>query len=143
MDESKSIWNPFTFKENVTDFGKWDLKNNKNTIFGLGNDGKTQFSFEGNLMASQDIGNHHFGAVALAYGLFSERFILQQAGHNQIDKGGSKPEWQIYKTETVPTFTKSDRLIWTEKRTMLPPYGDDPRDQKWIKAGFNYFKKNR
>ncbi|MFA5621067.1 MAG: polymorphic toxin type 44 domain-containing protein [Weeksellaceae bacterium] len=137
MQEAKDIWNPFTFRDYVKTNGEWDLKNNDSTIYGLGNDGKTQFSFQGNLMESQDIGNHHFGAVSLAYGLFpGENFILKQAGEFQIKSGTSKPEWQIYRTKTV-----TDR--WGQKSTireMLPPYGDDPRDQKWIKSGFQFFK---
>lgn len=73
------------------------MKNNKNTIYGLGNDGKTIFNFDGDKMEAQDIGNHHFGAVALAYGWFpSEKFILKQAGEYQIKSGTSKSEWQIY-----------------------------------------------
>lgn len=111
IDEAKGVWNPFTFKDYVRSFCKWDLKNNKNTIYGLANDGKTQFSFQGGLMESQDIGNHHFGAVALAYGLFpSETFILQQAGDYQIKSGTSRPEWQVYKTERIPTYTKGGSL---------------------------------
>ena len=30
----------------------------------------------------------------------------------------------------------------TYTKTMLPPYGDDPRDQKWIKLGIDYWKRN-
>jgi len=143
MSEAKDILDPFTFKDNVKTNGKWDLKNNNSTIFGLANDGSSNFSFQGNIMESQDVGNHHFGAVALAYGFFQETFILKQAGEYQIKSGRSMPEWQIYKTERVPIYTKTDRIIWTDKKYMLPPYGDDPRDQKWIKAGFNYFKNHK
>lgn len=49
---------------------------NKNTIYGIGNDGKTQFLFNGKSMEAQDIGNHHFGAVANAYG-FGQEFSLK------------------------------------------------------------------
>ena len=141
IEEAKDVYNPFTFKNYVKTNGKWDLKNNKNTIYGLANDGKTQFSFNGKLMESQDIGNHHFGAVALAYGLFpSEKFILEQAGAYQIKSGTSKPEWQIYKEETRYNYSKLGTPIPYKVKVMQPPYGDDPRDQKWIKSGFQYFK---
>ncbi len=141
IGEAKDVYNPFTFKNYVKTNGKWDLKNNKNTIYGLANDGKTQFSFNGKLMESQDIGNHHFGAVALAYGLFpSEKFILEQAGAYQIKSGTSKPEWQIYKEETRYNYSKLGTPIPYKVKVMQPPYSDDPRDQKWIKSGFQYFK---
>nr|HMQ70841.1 polymorphic toxin type 44 domain-containing protein [Ignavibacteria bacterium] len=141
IEEAKSIYNPFTFRNYVKTNGKWDLKNNKKTIYGLANDGKTQFSFNGELMESQDIGNHHFGAVALAYGLFpSEKFILEQAGEYQIKSGTSRPEWQIYKEETRYNYSKLGTPISYKVKVMQPPYGDDPRDQKWIKSGFQYFK---
>jgi RHS repeat-associated protein len=141
--EAESIWNPITFRNKVKTKGEWDLKNNKNTIYGLANDGKTRFSFQKKEMEAQDVGNHHFGVVAKASGIFSENFILEQAGEYQIKSGTSKLEWQIYTTERIPTFTKTGRLIWLDKRVMLPPYGDDPRDQMWIKAGFDYYKNRR
>ena len=135
IKESKGVYSPFTFRNYVKTNGKWDLKNNKNTVYGLTNDGKTQFLFNGQTMESQDIGNHHFGVVALAYGLFpSEEFILEKAGEYQIKSGTSKPEWQRYKIE---------KIFWIEKKTILPPYGDDPRDQQWIKAGFKYYKNRK
>ena len=94
-------------------------------------------------MESQDIGNHHFGAVALAYSLFpSENFILKEAGAYQIKSGTSKPEWQIFKDVQTPNYTKIGKLYYTTKQVMQPPFGDDPRDQKWIKSGFQYFKNN-
>lgn len=144
MSESEGTINPFTFRNKVKTKGEWDLKNNKKTIYGLGNDGKTMFNFGGEQMEAQDIGNHHFGAVALAYGWFpSEEFILKQAGEYQIKSGTSRPEWQIYDnitttiaSPTVGTYTKT-------KRVMRPPYGDDPRDQKWIISGFNYYKSSK
>ena len=135
IKESKGVYSPFTFRNYVKTNGKWDLKNNKNTIYGLTNDGKTRFLFNGQTMESQDIGNHHFGVVALAYGLFpSEEFILEKAGEYQIKSRTSKPEWQRYKIE---------KIFWIEKKTILPPYGDDPRDQQWIRAGFKYYKNRK
>lgn len=71
--------------------------------------------------------------------MFTEEVLLQQAGKAQIAAGTSKPEWQIYGTERVPAYTKTDRLIWVDKKVMLPPYGDDPHDQEMIKQGFKYY----
>jgi RHS repeat-associated protein len=122
VSTAKELYNPFEFKKLVRTGGDWDLKSNMKTIFGVANDGKTTFSFKGTLMESQDVGNHHFGIVALAFGLFpSEKFILKQAGEYQVKSGTSKPAWQ--------------------KDPDKPPYGDDPRDQRFIKAGFQYYKK--
>ena len=141
ISESEDIINPFTFRNKVKTNGEWDLKNNKNTIYGLGNDGKTIFNFDGNKMEAQDIGNHHFGAVALAYGWFpSEKFILKQAGEYQIKSGTSKLEWQIYQNTTITVGSPTIGVHTVTKREMMSPYGDDPRDQKWIKSGFNFYK---
>lgn len=139
--EAKNIFNPFTFRKKVATKGEWDLKNDKNTIYGLGNDGQTQFLFDNQKMESQDIGNHHFGIVVLAYGLFpSEKFILEQAGAYQIKSGTSRPEWQKYGMVEDISVTKGGYIIKSQRKVMLPPYGDDPRDQKWIISGFNYYK---
>lgn len=135
---------PFKFKELVRNGGDWDLKNNKNTIFGLANhsEAKTTFTFNGQSMEAQDIGNHHFGATGKSVGVFSETFMLKQAGKAQIAAGTSKPEWQRFKTRTaVSPRTGAVSTITTNN--LLPPYGDDPRDQNWIKAGFKHFKKNK
>jgi hypothetical protein len=142
MKEAQSIVNPFTFRNHVKNRGDWDLKSNKNTIFGIANDGKTTFSFKGLTMSSPDIGNYHFGAVGKAYGLFTEQYMLQKAGEAQMQAGTSQPEWQIYKMERVPTYSRNDELIWRSERVMQPPYGDDPRDQDMIKGGFQYYNTN-
>jgi RHS repeat-associated protein len=137
-EEAEDTWNPKTFYDNVKTGGKWDLKNDKKSIFALGNDGNTQFMFQGSEMESQDIGNHHFGVVSKAYGLFpSEDFILQRAGEYQIKSGTSKPEWQRYEERKIYNNRSG---IPTTTRVPLPPYGDDPRDQAWIKSGFEYYK---
>ena len=139
MNEAKSIYNPFTFKSLVQGKGEWDLKVNNKTIFGLGNDGKTQFLFKGKKMEAQDIGNHHFGAVANAYG-FGQEFALKQAGVAQMSSGTSQKEWQIYGPKQVVGSTPAGPIY---SRPMLPPYGDDPRDQSYIKEGYQYYNKNK
>jgi RHS repeat-associated protein len=137
--EAKSIWNPFKFRELVKTNGDWDLKNDKESIYGMGNDGITTFLYKGAEMEAQDLGNHHFGYVAKAYGLFPEDFILRQAGNYQIKSGTSMPEWQMY--EDVNKISKPDPMCVTPiVPKLLPPYGDDPRDQMWIRKGIYDYK---
>ena len=130
--------NPISFYNLVKTKGEWDLKANKKTIYGIGNDGKTQFIFGRQSMESQDIGNHHFGVVAKGFG-FPEEFTLRQAGQYQIKPGTSRSEWQ--KTETVVTGANYSGPIYS--KVLLPPYGDDPRDQKNIVNGFNYYNEHK
>ncbi|MBO0934102.1 DUF6443 domain-containing protein [Fibrella aquatilis] len=135
MKIAEGIYSPFTFKNLVQAKGDWDLKVNNKTIYGLGNDGKTQFLFEGKSMEAQDIGNHHFGAVANAYG-FGEVFALKQAGIAQMSSGTSKAEWQIYGPQQIVGSTPAGPVY---AKPMLAPYGDDPRDQSYIKEGYQYY----
>ena len=144
-EEAAGMWNPFSFRNKVKNKGEWDLKNTKNTIFGLANHTKgekTTFTFQGESMEAQDIGNHHFGAVGEAAGMFPQEFMLKQAGEAQMASGTSRPEWQVYKEETRTTVNLGGVTTYKSK-VLQPPYGDDPRDQKWIKAGFQYYNKIR
>jgi RHS repeat-associated protein len=142
--EATDIYSPWTLKGLVNDGKDWDLKLKKGTIWSLANDNKTQFNFGGVKMESQDVGNFHFGAVAKAvlnYLPGNEEIILRQAGKNQMSKPGrSIPEWQKY--ESIEINAGRGETI-TKRGAMLPPYGDDPRDQKWIQAGFEYWKKHK
>ena len=140
-ERAKSMWNPYRFRKLVKTKGDWDLKNNKKTIYGLGNDNRTTFLYNGNKMESQDLGNHHFGYVAKAFGLFSEEFILRQAGNYQIKSGTSRSEWQTY--ENIHLIPKPDPMSTAPIiPQLLPPYGDDPRDQMWIRRGFADYEKS-
>ena len=130
------------FYNKVKGGGDWDLKNNESTIYGLAYKyqkqnitGKTTFLFEEKEMSAPDVGNYHFGVVGLANDKFSETTLLKQAGQAQINSDKSKPEWQ-------PTYTYNVRTAdGIQQRTeMLPPYGDDPEDQKMIKEGFEFYK---
>jgi RHS repeat-associated protein len=136
------IWDPRDFRNLVQAGGEWDYKVNTQSIFGFTTslDSRTRFVFRGSVMEAQDIGNHHFGVVGKATGLFPEIFMLRQAGQAQINSGTSKPEWQIHSRKQV--FSKTGRIIGYEKGPLLQPYGDDPRDQSWINQGFQYFKSN-
>lgn len=122
MEFAEGIWNPFTFNDLVTDEGDWDIKLNKNTIYGIGYEAGSDFHFKNWTMSAEDMGNYHYGATGLATPIFNKWFLLMMAGKNQLDKGRSKPEWQNG---------------WQTPFT--PPYGDDPVDQLWIRRGFDYY----
>lgn len=66
-----------------------------------------------------DFGNFHYGAVGTAAGI-SEGLLLRAAGTAQHLAGTSKEEFDNW---------------WADA-----PYGDDPIDQVWIKAGIEYAK---
>lgn len=143
--EIDDVWDPEKFKNRVKGGGVWDFKSDERSIFGLANkmalDGKieqTKFLFEGEFYEAQDIGNHHYGVVGKAYGLFPEGTLLAQAGTVQIKSGTSNPEWQIYDKRKVQFDDGKSMHV----KIMLPPYGDNPRDQYFIKKGFEYYKKN-
>ncbi|WP_348983561.1 polymorphic toxin type 44 domain-containing protein [Pseudomonas sp. NCIMB 10586] len=67
----------------------------------------------------ENFGNFHYGAVGTAGGI-SEQVLLRAAGAAQMRAGTSE--------NTFGTF-------WGDT-----PYGDDPVDQVWIKAGIDYAK---
>jgi len=71
--------------------------------------------------AWEDFGNFHYGAVGTA-GQLSEQLLLRAAGYAQKQAKTQKIDhnWGYW--------------FW------LPPYGDDPKDQKWIKMGILYAK---
>jgi len=134
-----------TFRNLVKGHGEWDLKNNTSTIYGVANGfdkangTSTMFQFNGGQYSAPDLGNYHFGATGAATWFGSDEFLLRNAGAAQMAAGTSLPEWQKYRTITI-----TDR--WGNhdtKKEMLPPYGDDPYDQKMIKEGINYENQNK
>lgn len=90
------------------------------------------------LLTSEDIGNHHFGAVTKSNVIITESFALEQAGAAQIAAGTSRPEWQIKAIVPFSIVSSSGSIFTGYTEVLLPPYGDDPNDQKWIKLGFEY-----
>lgn len=140
---------PRDFKNLVRNKGEWDLKNNKNTIYGLANsfdkgkETKTQFSFQGSNYTAEELGNYHYGATGKAWNffLFTEEVLLRRAGSAQIAAGTSKPEWQVYETSEVSAGHGETRTVKTG--VLRPPYGDDPHDQEMIKRGFKYYDANK
>lgn len=127
IDEYRFL-NPVKVYEYMRNHGRDDLKNNKQYIYGLANDGKTRFMFRGDFMTSQDIGNHHYGVATKTNFFISESFALRMAGWAQNRANTSMPEWNFGKIGSFSLFF---------------PYGDDPKDQYWIMKGFEYVKKNR
>jgi RHS repeat-associated protein len=138
---------PFGFRDLVKNKGEWDLKNNKNTIYGLANsfdkgkEAKTQFAFQGSNYTAEELGNYHYGATGKAWNffMFTEETLLEKAGDAQIAAGTSKPEWQKYRTE----YRNAGHGEQYEKRVPIAPYGDDPHDQEMIKRGFKYYDTNK
>ena len=128
-------------RKRVKDGGDWDLKTNGQTIYGKDKTNSTVFVFNGIKMEAQDVGNHHFGVVSKANIFIGEDFALRQAGKNQIKKGLSMPEWQIKEAVSYPFVSPSGVTTSITIEALAPPYGDDPRDQKWIKEGFKYNKR--
>jgi RHS repeat-associated protein len=144
---ANGIVNPVTFKNFVKGKGGWDLKNNKSTIFGIShsqdkqNGTHTIFTFMGNSYSSEDLGNFHYGATGSATWFGNIKFLLTQAGAAQIAAGTSRPEWQVY---GPASFNKDGEPGYRyHGGQMLPPYGDDPEDQKMIKAGINYYNNEK
>lgn len=115
------------------------LMNTSDFIWGFGANASTSFLFNGMTMSSQDVGNHHFGVMVKANKLFTEKFALLMAGLYQIYSGTSRPEWIQFQDSPSSIITQTGYSSKIYIKTMSPPYGDDPRDSKWIIEGFNYW----
>jgi hypothetical protein len=72
----------------------------------------------------QDFGNFNFGAAGLAFGFGPER-LLREAGRAQQQAGTSRQGW-------------GDPGWLVNPWGGMPPYGDDPGDQKQIRKGIDY-----
>ena len=136
--QSAKLMSPLKLRKLVKNHGEWDLKNNNKTIYGIANHSATIFEFNNMLLTSEDIGNHHFGAVTKSNVFITESFALEQAGAAQIAAGTSRPEWQIKAIVPFSIVSSSGSIFTGYTEVLLPPYGDDPNDQKWIKLGFEY-----
>jgi hypothetical protein len=80
----------------------------------------------------EDFGNYHYGATGNAFG-FSENTLLQEAGRAQIAKGRSSP-----------SFGKpASRCEMFLGGTGTGSNGDEPKDQEWIKRGFEWYQGQR
>ena len=76
----------------------------------------------------EDFGNWHYGVVGKAMGI-PDIVLLNEAGINSVGKFGTVPGWGYPGPRIFP---------WLGQ----PPYGDDPRDQAWIKSGIDYYRQH-
>ena len=74
----------------------------------------------------EDFGNFNYGATGRAMG-FPEAILLNEAGRYGVEHGESDTEWGRPGPPGLPLFG-------------TPPYGDDPRDQYWIRQGMDYYE---
>lgn len=80
---------------------------------------KGEWDYKNGQPQYESFGNFNYGAVGTAAGI-SEAVLLRAAGAAQSLAGTSQAEFDKW---------------WSEA-----PYGDDPVDQVWIKAGIDYAK---
>ncbi len=156
------ILNPLTFRDYVKQYGKWDYKYaspanpnsgtkqhllgiafyRKDKTNGLGDLPETYFNFNNSKGRAEDLNNLHFGVVGDAAALFSESFMLKQAGAAEMGKW--KDEGKEVPASWRPIITiKPSAMPATWYQEMGAPYGDNPVDHEWIKKGFQYYNKNR
>jgi hypothetical protein len=122
LDDNLSIasnddwYNPVSFYHRVDYGGPWDYK-----------------SRDKNYQKYQDFGNYHFGVMAAAAG-FSEDTIVRMAGwahqrhlENPQDRDGLADNIGLLKAAAGIGGK--------------PPFGDDPRDQYWIKKGIDDYQR--
>jgi RHS repeat-associated protein len=72
IQEASNNWNPFWFRDQVQNGGKWDYKQ-IDPLY-------------------EDFGNFNYGASGTAFG-FSDTRLLREAGRAQRKAGTSKPNW--------------------------------------------------
>ena len=94
------------------------------------NKGPWDYKQKGNQYA--DFGNFNFGATGAAFG-FSEDTLLRMAGWAQKQAGTSMPEWGETPGKLEAYFGIGGK----------PPFGDDPKDQHWVKQGIRYYQENK
>jgi hypothetical protein len=97
------------FYSRVHDGGSWDYKTNGHP-------------------EDEDFGNFNYGATGKALGI-GEDVLLRMAGRQQVIDGTSQPDWGV--TTSLPAAVMGVGGI--------APFGDDPKDQAWIKRGFQYY----
>ena len=161
-EEADDIFNPFTFRNYVKQYGKWDYKYaspanpnsgtnqhilgiafyRKDKTNGLGDLPETYFNFNGSRGRAEDLNNLHFGVVGDAAALFPETFMLKQAGTTEMDKWADKGKEVPVSWRPIITI-KPTAMPATWYQEMGAPYGDNPVDHEWIKKGFQYYNNNR
>lgn len=169
-EEAKNTWLPTTFRANVKQFGKWDYKyrssanenedtkklpshilgiafQRKDKSKGVGDLPETQFTFNGSTGRAEDLNNLHFGVVGKAYGLFSEEFMLRQAGSAEMGKWAEDYKLGKRPSPQVPASWRPIQGYHRPPAETEPilgkPYGDNPVDSKWIQEGFKYYDEHK
>ena len=131
-----NLFADISFINKVKTGGEWDLKTNKNTIFGF--DNSTRFLYNNEMMSSEDVGNMNFGVVAKAFG-YSQEFAKCSAGLYQMWEGHSKKEWRSNNTYITAYRANQFGIVSSISICVMgPPYGDDPHDQYWIGQGYQF-----
>jgi hypothetical protein len=87
---------------------------------GINETGSTWDFKKGGHQEYQDYGNWHYGAAARILGLSLE-MAERAAAYVQWRNGGAM-------------YNPANGVPWG----LTPPYGDNPDDVPWIKAGYNY-----
>ena len=136
-DIARNMSNPIEFYNRVKTGGSWDLKNLRNSIWEYAANYNTSFMYKDNKLNAADIGNLNFGVVAKAFGI-PQNIALRGAGLYQIYSGTSNDKWLNNSLITISTMSPSGIISSSREIIMSPPYGDDPRDQHWIKEGYKY-----
>jgi len=144
-EEAESM-NILDYKEKVQTDGDWDLKNNRNTIFGLAwqkdeeknktkkniNKSFTQFSFKNYKLNAADIGNYNAGYTGkFTYGEKGMPNILLWYG------AGAAETLKDFKDIKLMDFAKQlKQMIYFQ-----PPFGDEVDDFLWNTKGMYDAKK--
>ena len=75
--------------------------------------------------------------VAKAFG-FAENTALLEAGLYQIISGTSKLDWIRFRAASTPMASPSGYIYNGYTIIIDSPFGDDPKDQYWIKEGYKF-----
>ena len=168
VEEAETIFNPFTFRNNVKQYGKWDYKYRspaninkklKSHILGIafyrkdkekgtGDLGETIFTFNGVKGRAEDLNNFHFGVVGKALAFpFTETFMMEMAGDAEMGKWEDDYKAGKRATPQVPSSWRPivitgyypSPMGGTPIYGLGSPYGDNPIDNLWIRRGFKYY----
>ena len=116
---------------------------------GLGDLPETYFLFRNNPKArAEDLNNFHFGVVGKSFWMFSEEFMLKTAGAVEMQKWAEDYKYGKRPTPYVPESWRPIIVTGYYPSVMGGgpiyeigwPYGDNPKDSRWIIRGFNYYK---
>ena len=150
-----TIQGAFDFKELVQTNGVWDLKNNKETIFGIAwdydkeNDDKngmfTKFLWGNHYTFSSaaDVGNFHAGYVgkyAGGFPGFSDNTLLMGAGFAEGMKHYGNSDNLLATSSALRLATGISSSVFSGNGNVVFAGGDNYVDNYWNKEGMNYAK---